>query len=302
MKPDRTTALYGIISLSLLASLIVCTQILFILAKGDIVCLNEGCRVVESQTIISPFYFNLLGLFYFQVVFWLSLINRKKPQKYLLPLILLAGIAVEGILIGFQTFVVHTYCSYCLLIFLFVVILNGLADLRQLGIGLAMVIVQMGAFSLLRFNAPENLLEGFTLDKGTYAIRECSDANKQHLYLLFSENCPHCHNVLKTLEQCTRCEFHFNPIEHITSEILPGIIPNKTYTPLINSMTLKIFGIDTVPVLIAMKSNGLIFIKGESSILSYIENNCFHKTILDDYLSDPIPSWEEECTIDELCK
>jgi hypothetical protein len=162
-------------------------------------------------------------------------------------------------------------------VFLLIILLNYVAGLRQLVLGAGIVTVELMAFSLLIFDSAQTCLHGLTLDDGTYAVRTCSDPVKK-LYLVFSEDCPHCHKVIEALRGCTKCEFHFNPLKEINREVLPGLDHNKAYSPRINTMALKLSGIDTIPVLIARNVDGLTFIRDEQNIISYIQGTCFQTT------------------------
>jgi len=193
-----------------------------------------------------------------------------------LGILLISGLTAAGVLLGYQIFVANVFCSYCLLVFILIVSLNMLMGFRQLTLGLTIIVIQLFIFSLLRFEASKEQLRGLTLDNGTYAVKRCSNPVKQ-LYLIFSKDCPHCYKVIESLEGCTRCEFHFNPIKKISADILPGLRPNKQYLPQINTNALKILGIDTVPVLIARDHDGFTFIKGERNIIKYIQNICFQE-------------------------
>ncbi len=293
-------SLRGVIYLSLLACVVTIAQALLIIFRGEAFCVNEGCKIVEVLTLIPPFYFNLLGAAYFFAIFCIALITKQgSGTEPMLRIVLVSGLAAEGILLGYQIFVASVLCSYCLLIFLLVVILNSLMGLRQLTLGLVTIIAQLVMFSLLSFDTAKDPLYGLTLDNGTYAVRRCSDPVKQ-LYLIFSENCPHCYKVIEVLEGCTRCEFHFNPITKISSDLLPGLSPKEKFLPGINTAALKIFGIDTVPVLIAKDHDGLTFIQGERNIINYIQNTCFQEMpSLDGNLGDLFETEDGACSINE---
>jgi len=56
--------------IALSASLVIAVQIIYSLVNGSTLCPNEGCELVERLTAISPLYFNILGLLYFQFVYW----------------------------------------------------------------------------------------------------------------------------------------------------------------------------------------------------------------------------------------
>ncbi len=296
-------SLQGITYLSLLACIVISAQALLIIFRGGAFCINVGCKIVEALTLIPPFYFNLLGAAYFFAIFCTALITKHRSGiEPLLRISLVSGLAAGGILLGYQIFVAHTFCSYCLFVFLLMVILNILMGFRQLTLGLAIIVVQLFVFSLLRFEAAEDYLHGLTLDNGTYAARRCSDPVKQ-LYLIFSEDCPSCYKVIEALEGCTRCEFHFNPIKKISADLLPGLRPNEKYLPGINTAALKILGIDTVPVLIAKNHDGLTFIEGERNIINYIQNACFGgMPSLDEILPDPFETKDNACSINENCR
>jgi uncharacterized membrane protein len=293
-------SLQALICLSLLACIIIIAQALLIMFKGEAFCVNEGCKIVEALTLIPPFYFNLLGAVYFFVVFCTALITKRGTgTEPLLRIALISGLAAEGILLGYQIFVANVFCSYCLLVFLLIVILNILMGFRQLTLGLVTIVVQLVMFSLLSFDTAKNPLRGLTLDDGTYAVRRCSDPVKQ-LYLIFSEDCPHCYKVMGALEGCMRCEFHFNPIKKIGADLFPGLSPNDKYLPQINTAALKILGIDTVPVLIAKDYDGLTFIEGERNIINYIQNTCFQEIpSLGGNLEDPFETEDGVCSINE---
>lgn len=292
--------LRALIYLSLSACIIISAQALMITFRGEAFCVNEGCKIVETLTLIPPFYFNLLGAAYFFTIFCIALMTRRRSgPEPLLPMLLVSGLVAEGILLGYQIFVANVFCSYCLLVFILILILNMLTGLRQLTLGLVIIVVQLFIFSLLRFEGTRDQLRGLTLDNGTYAVRRCSNPVKQ-LYLIFSKDCPHCYKVIESLEGCTQCEFHFNPIKKIGSELLPGLTPNKQYLPQINTHALKILGIDTIPVLIARDHDGFSFIKGERNIINYIQNTCFkERPSLDETLEDPFEIEGGACSINE---
>ena len=55
---------------ALIASMVSAIQIVSELIFGSAICPNEGCKVVEGLAAIPPLYFNMLGLLFFQCVFW----------------------------------------------------------------------------------------------------------------------------------------------------------------------------------------------------------------------------------------
>jgi hypothetical protein len=290
--------------LSLLASIVVGGQSALIVLQRELFCPNEGCRIMEGLTIVRPLYVNLLGLAYFQAVFWTSFITRTRPKaESFLRLLLICGVAAEGSLLGYQAFVAHAFCWYCICVFLMVLGLNTLAGWQQLIVTVSLIAAHGFVFSLLTFTPLKNGSCELTLDQGTFAVRTCSTPVKR-IYLIFSEHCPHCENVIEALEGCSRCEFHFNPISRIDPARFPGLVKSSSYLPEINVHTLKILGISTIPVLIVENQDGLTFIRGEQNIISYVKNTCFQDTgSLMPGLDDAFCLGEDDtCSVEDYCK
>jgi hypothetical protein len=47
-------SLQGLINLSLLACVVIIAQALLIIFKGETLCVDKGCKIVEALTLISP--------------------------------------------------------------------------------------------------------------------------------------------------------------------------------------------------------------------------------------------------------
>lgn len=264
----------GILFLALAACVIIAIQAGLILIRGEAFCPDDGCRVVENFAAVKPLTFNFLGLFYFLTVLFLALrASQSLTFQAILRLFLLVGLAAEGILFGYQAFVVHEYCMYCLLVMSFILGMNLLGGAPQVLSGMMIIGAELAFLSLLSWNAGTPLREIATLDAGTCAVRTCDNPNRR-VFLIFSEHCPHCHEVIKALERCTACEFHFNPLDRVSPDFLPGLAPTPSYSPEINAAALKILGIQAIPVLVAENDNGLTFIKGQREIIEYVERTC----------------------------
>gem|GEM_PF-375264 len=263
--------------LSLLGALIIMAQLLFTMFNGDGFCLNAGCELVEKLTIVPPAYLNVIGLFFFLTI--LMITRRCKDNigycQFALPVILLSGLAAEGVLTAFQYHIAQSFCAYCLIIFALILLMNVVGSLFQAANGVLILTGIYLIFSLLNFK-PSVLLAGEqSLSSGTYGSRSCTTPQKE-LFLIFSEDCPHCHNVINALRGCNSCDFHFNPVELITKIDLPELKLNDVYSPEVNKAILSLLEIKTVPVLLVKNSDGFDLIKGENAILDYIEKACFH--------------------------
>ncbi len=273
MSPKRNTIIQWA---SLLAGAFIVLQIFFILAKGEAFCLNDGCSVVDKLTTIPPLYINLAGLLYFAALFssnrWAGSGSRQGLDRTCL--LLLLGLAVEGVLLSYQIFVIRTFCSYCLVIFSIIALLNLLCGWKLLRLSIPLFAVMLASFALLNFS-PASLvaLRSETLASGTYAVKRCSFP-AQRLYFFFSADCPHCKNVLAVLEDCNGCEFHFNPIDKNQTIAFAELEYNSSYNPSLNRVILSLLNISTIPVLLVQNNDGLTFIKGEEAIIRYVNRAC----------------------------
>jgi len=261
---------------ALLACGVIALQVAIIAIKGEALCLNEGCGIVEQLTTIPSLFFNLLGLVYFLAVFFFCRWCRPAPAFDWLRLLLLVGLTAEGVLVGYQVFVAQTLCSYCLVIFSFIVLLNILYGRYQLLMGGALFLAVLASFALLNFGPALLTLQNQSLASGTFAVKRCVEPAKK-LYFFFSAECPHCQSVLKALENCNSCEFHFNPIDRIQSLAIPELEYSSAYNPALNRLILALLQIQTIPVLLVQHQDGLNFIKGEQSIIRFISQACFRE-------------------------
>lgn len=266
------------VALALLGALGAAAQSILLLARGQAICLNEGCRVVEGLTRVPPLYINLAGLGFFlaaAALAWRAPLSA--GARRLLGAALLAGIAAEGVLFGYQYFVAKAFCAWCLAVFALVGLLNALAGTRQALRAAAVFAASLAAFSALSFGVIQPPVGGRALDGGTYGVRRCADPAKQ-VYLVFSSSCPHCAEVLRALESCNSCNFHFNPVDQIAGIDLPGVERSASYDPGVNRGLLALLGIEEVPVLLVPGPEGMSIIRGEKRITAYIGAECFRSS------------------------
>ncbi|MBA3005996.1 MAG: vitamin K epoxide reductase family protein [Proteobacteria bacterium] len=305
---ERNSKLISTISFA--ASILVLIQILVILFRGEAACLNQGCKIVENLIAIPPLYFNLVGLFYFQAVCWLFFLARRKGPRLmdLSRLFLLTGVAVESVLIAYQMYVAEAFCSYCLILFAIVLLLNALAGWKQSLAGISILSGIILISSMLSYGPTTLLSKQETINSGTYGTRTCLNPQKE-LYLFFSADCPHCKNVIQALEGCSSCNFHFNPIEKLDKFELNGMKRTASYDPELNKLLLKLLEIDSIPVLLEKNQSGFSIIKGEKQIIHYIQQACYLANPLL-YLNtegqssqNPIPVFNEEgeCSLNIEC-
>ncbi len=249
-------------------------QASLIIFKGDTVCLNEGCKIVESLTTVSPLVFNLTGCgFFFSlfVCFWLVRFGSA-IMLGLVRLLLLAAMAAEGVLLSFQHYVAQVFCSYCLIIFTIVFLLNLLLGLRHLFRGVVLLVAVVVAFSALKFSNPrEQAVVG--IEAGVYGVLE---REKRHpdLYLFFSATCPHCEEVMETIDEEFICSINFNPVSEVESIPVEGSRINAEYAPQVNRKVLKAAGFNEIPVLMVKGEGEVSFLAGKKRIADYLDKQC----------------------------
>ena len=298
--------------LALSASLVIAVQIIYILVNGSAICLNSGCEIVERLTSLSPLYFNILGLLYFQIIYWsLRFIKNRSLGGFEIPgLLLLAGLAAEGVLLAYQLFVAHVFCSYCILIFSFVIILNLVYDRKQLISGVTILIAIIFSFSLLTWLPARVSSQINSLEHGSYGVKSCAAPSKE-IFLIFSSDCAHCINVINALDDCNSCDFYLNPIEKLDTFKVNGLELNASYSPEVNRLMLAILGIKEVPVLVVKNTNGFSFIKGADNILNYVRRACFDPQPVLYFDQSLLPGGQEmtvltedggECSLDIDCQ
>lgn len=255
--------------IALLASLLIAAQIGFTLYQGDSFCLNQGCKVVEQLTKVSPLVFNLAGLAFFQAIFWGLCASRAEIRR-LSPLVrtlLLAGLAVEAVLISFQYLVAQAFCAYCVGILAIIVLLNLLIGAKQALSGLVIFVAVALGFASLELNQgkPGEL----AFKAGVFASRPGSARMAEH-FLFYSSTCAHCERVIAALQTNDRPTVHFNPIDRVKELNLAKSTRNPSYLPASNKALLAALGIDQIPVLISRSPEGLTIRQGEAAILAFL--------------------------------
>ncbi len=245
-----------------------------IFVSGSGICFNDGCEVVEKLTTVPSLYFNLLGTLFFGVVFICSLvssINESRNAQRYIGVLLTTALAGEAVLMFFQWSIARVFCSYCLIVFCFVMLLNLLSGWQQILRGLLVFCTVLIACFSLRFDVDGG---GGSLTLGTMAQYHGED-NQQSLVLIFSESCPHCERVVDYLREGTSCDIAFNPLERMDGFSFDNAKINENYDPGVSLDFMRSIGLNGVPVLLAPYGDGgLRILNGTDEILSYLEKHC----------------------------
>lgn len=299
--------------IALLASLVTAIQAFFIYTGGQTICFNSGCAIVDSLTTVSPLYFNIAGFVFFQVLFWCLLWGRDGAEFWhkFARLLLLAGLCTEAVLVFFQYFIAEAFCSYCMVILTFIVLLNVLSGPRQIFRGIVLSSAVLVAFMSLQFRTAANF--GTSLEEGSMASvgGERDDAQ---LYLFFSSTCAHCEKVIERLREENRCSVRFNPVDRIDDFDFAGATIAADYRPALNVNFLKNLSIKEIPVLVAIEKEKTLVFKGEQYISAYLDENCRETVVPVDYGgTTSLPSTqyiipgvtgveEDACPVDANCE
>lgn len=259
--------------IAFLASGLAGVQAFLLYTQGKGVCFNDGCEIVDSLTTVSPLVFNIAGFIYFQLVFWLLLKGRGGSEYWhkLARLALLAGVASEAVLIFFQYRIAMVFCSYCLVIFSIIVLLNLLCGLRQLVRGAVLFAVVMLACFSLRFEAAGG--QGPSLTAGSVA-RLTGREDGTERFLFFSSTCEYCEKILNSIRTENTCAMRFNPVDRLTAFQLAGAEHFATYDPAINAKFLQNLSVTGVPALVTVEPNRTLVLRGEQQIMRYLDENC----------------------------
>lgn len=263
MKISRVIALAG--------SIVTLIQIFLIAGKHDGICLNDGCKVVDSLTTVDPIIINLGGFLFFQAVFWgLWVVRKDNSKQYLVHALLLAGLAAEGVLVSFQHYIAETFCSYCLIIFSLIFLLNIVAGIRHLVAGASVFIAVVLGFSSLQFGGGGDIFE--KLDSGTYA--KLGDAGEEKNFLFFSSSCHYCEEVIASLDGKSSCSVSFNPLDTIAVFPLKQVEISDEYRVSVNKKVLSALGIEQIPTLLIVQQGERRVLTGAGKIQQYLADQC----------------------------
>jgi hypothetical protein len=266
--------------IAFLASVLTAVQAFSFFIKGETLCFNSGCAIVDSLTTVSPLYFNLAGFLFFQTLFWCLLWGRNGSEQWhkFVRLLLLAGLCAEAVLVFFQYAIATAFCSYCLVVLGFIILLNVLSGPRQIFRGIVLCSAVTAACFALQFRAAGG--SGLSLDEGSLAMVS-GEKKEAKLYLFFSSTCPHCEKVIERLREENSCSVRFNPIERIEDFSFSGGEYFAEYQPEVNLNFMKSLSLKEIPVLVAIEQQNTLVLKGRQRIIEYLDETCRETKAID---------------------
>lgn len=290
MKMIRLTALAG--------SVLTLIQMLLLVTDNPAICLNDGCKVVDSLTTVSPLVINLAGFAFFQLVFWGVWAARGDSEQLgLVRLLLSAAMGIEGVLVSFQYVIAQTFCSYCLIIFGLILLLNILAGMRQLIGGGVVFLAVLVAFASLQFSTvPKDPMQD--LDRGSMATIGTPGEVKR--YLFFSSSCKYCEKVIASLEGDNGCGISFNPIDTIERFKLSSATIADSHDTSVNRAFLQAYSLKQIPVLLIQSSSGFQVITGAGGIEQYLDGECRSKPTGGPVNTQPVSGYSQPGGLDFL--
>ena len=206
-------------------------------------CAAEGCKIAGELLRFNPIflnYFGIAGTLLLAIFGYLSLKNSWAGKLFFT--LLYGAIAFEATILGYQFFANPEPCVFCM------------------GIFSSLVLIAL-------VNAPKNFITplavAMAIIAGLSSIaipKNQSFMQKEGLYLIHSDNCPHCKKVKAYFEK-----------EHIN------------YTPLTIKEAsargfLKYMNVTSIPVLVNKGSEQTTIIVGDHKIITHYEQTKEHTT------------------------
>ncbi|HBT96563.1 MAG TPA: hypothetical protein DEB25_02420 [Desulfobulbaceae bacterium] len=268
----KTAARRFAVLIALVGLVLTVAQIGYTSRTGNVFCLNDGCAVVENLFSLPPVFFNLAGALFFLVVLILAQLTRNHYAAHdcwsrMMGLALLAAMAVEGVLLSFQFQISRAWCSYCLVIFACVFLLNLSLGWRQFVRGLTVLVAVIMASASFDYAPLWDMPSG---QRGSYGeIVRPNATTSARLY--FSAACPHCEEVIASLDEDNTCQIGLYPLEAVPDQRVAGLVKNTRYDSAINRALLQGLGLNEVPVLMVKEDQDIRFITGKDAILTFLE-------------------------------
>ena len=207
-------------------------------AFGKSVCATEGCKVVTQFTRFGDLTMVLLGLGTVAVITACAaqgMRSTSEARDRIINFLLVVSLAGEGFFVGYQLFRLHAVCVFCLSVFgiFFILgVLRVLAGHREVLAGFGSLLAVLSLFYLiLPTEGPSIPLD-------------------QKYILFYSEDCKHCTEIRKELDE---------------NKITAAHVLVKEY-----SLLLRNLGVEGVPTLMVNGPAEKIFLVGTEAIRKHL--------------------------------
>ncbi len=194
---------------------------------GSSICATEGCKVVSSHTRFGDMPILVIGLGLFVSLAVLNVLDsRLLSGRYgnIIDILLIAGLGAEGFFTGYQAFHIKTPCVFCLSIFGLVLLLAILRFMSGEKAVLAGLVSFAAVFLLLYLVLPAGGIGQLPRDA--------------RLMLFYSEDCRHCAEIKKKMEEAGIKAEHLKAGEYADFlkaagiEHVPTLLVNEPYRKL----------------------------------------------------------------------
>jgi uncharacterized membrane protein len=257
---------------AILGMLITGLQSILILFADSEICSLDGCNTVEKLQNLPPIVFNIVGFFFFVSIIALIQLRTISGNRVLRAMSI-SSVAAEGFLVGYQIYVAHAYCAYCLVVcalFVSLALISWKNSLEAVfGVFLALICI-MGTVT---YSLETKAVRISDLEFGVRAIQNPEKMTKQQVFFIFSENCGHCQNMLKKMHQITETSINYNPIAQLSNDaIYDSLSATRTSgDTTINRRFINDAGAGVVPVLVVVDGFSYRLITGSAGISEWIE-------------------------------
>jgi len=237
------------VALLSLAGFIFCSTEVILSTMGRSLCHTETCQIVENFSRLSrPLMATLAAIFFLaQSLGALALWWSRTSCLPLLVFISSVGLGVEAILLIRQFFDYHLHCPFCLVVAALVVLS---------AVPILLVCKRFAVFGVLlgllvaSFLAPLPILP-----LSQAAVKHVHRGSPtETLILIYSDDCPHCHEVLSFCETLEDLDLFLCPKEKSLA-------------------FLRMLEIPGVPVMVVNRNGEKQILVGSGLILSYLKRN-----------------------------
>lgn len=219
-EPDRVSVITSWLPviLSVVAALALSLEYWLMETGRGGLCPTAGCAVVGTFVKYGEKIFIGLGLIFFWLLagaFFLARFWDKSWLWLLIAVVLTAGLAFDGGILGFQRFGIQETCVLCYAVgvALFLILLAYGAARKSLAAVIMGVAVWTGAFaSQAMFQFPERTPD---LRETVLLTHRADTSTHPQIYYFFSLHCPFCTHVLASLatHQPVSGEWNFVPLD-----------------------------------------------------------------------------------------
>ena len=257
IKPKYNFLKFILFFISLLGFLFILLEIIFNF-KGQSLCKTEGCQIVHIFDVYN--ILNWIGLIFFVYLLFTSIIDISNIFfiNFFLNLrvfLISLAIIVEGYFLTIQTWFLGKFCQYCLIIAFLFLLFMIIDYLYQKNFNKFSYLYTLSLFGSIAI-----FITGFIVNIPLKPIKLDSKP-----LIIYEKGCNHCREVINYTKN-HKIDINVYEIKKFWS-------------------ALRIFNINSVPVLIYQSNNKITLIIGKNDIIQWFKHHYESKTDLTSFLS-----------------